>query len=100
MTSCACTPPRLPSHTSPIASMGSSGAPTLQAELYLRASGLDYTIVRPGGLSAEPPEQVGSLVVRGEDTLFGLPGDPGRSISRITVRPQTGSSSGVGAPTG
>ena len=39
----------------------------LEAELYLRKSGLDYTIVRPGGLKAKPP--VGSLIVSGEDTL-------------------------------
>lgn len=30
--------------------------------------------------------QVGNLVVRGEDRLFGLEGDPGREISRDTVR--------------
>lgn len=39
----------------------------LVAENYLRASGLDYTIVRPGGLKAKPP--TGALVVSGEDTL-------------------------------
>jgi uncharacterized protein YbjT (DUF2867 family) len=37
------------------------------AENYLRASGLDYTIVRPGGLKAKPPS--GALFVSGEDTL-------------------------------
>jgi uncharacterized protein YbjT (DUF2867 family) len=37
------------------------------AENYLRASGLDYTIVRPGGLKAKPP--TGPLRVSGEDTL-------------------------------
>lgn len=37
------------------------------AENYLRASGLDYTIVRPGGLKAKPP--TGALQVSGEDTL-------------------------------
>lgn len=37
------------------------------AELYLRKSGLDYTIVRPGGLKAQPP--AGPLVISGEDTL-------------------------------
>jgi NAD(P)-dependent dehydrogenase (short-subunit alcohol dehydrogenase family) len=37
------------------------------AEKYLRASGLDYTIVRPGGLKATPPS--GTLVVASEDTL-------------------------------
>lgn len=57
----------------------------LQAEKYLRASGLDYTIVRPGGLSDEPASAVGNIIVRGEDTLFGLDDDPGRAISRDTV---------------
>jgi uncharacterized protein YbjT (DUF2867 family) len=37
------------------------------AEKYLRASGMDYTIVRPGGLKAKPP--TGALMVSGEDTL-------------------------------
>lgn len=37
------------------------------AENYLRKSGLDYTIVRPGGLKAKPPS--GPLVISGEDTL-------------------------------
>ena len=39
----------------------------LVAENYLKASGLDYTIVRPGGLKAKPPS--GALVISGEDTL-------------------------------
>jgi len=39
----------------------------LVAERYLRASGLDYTIVRPGGLKSTPPS--GALVVSAEDTL-------------------------------
>jgi len=39
----------------------------LVAERYLRASGLDYTIVRPGGLKATPPS--GKLVVSAENTL-------------------------------
>jgi len=37
------------------------------AENYLRASGLNYTIVRPGGLKAKPP--TGALKISGEDTL-------------------------------
>ena len=37
------------------------------AEKYLRASGLDWTIVRPGGLKADPPQ--GGLFVSGENTL-------------------------------
>jgi uncharacterized protein YbjT (DUF2867 family) len=39
----------------------------LVAENYLRASGIDYTIVRPGGLKAKPP--TGSLLIAKEDTL-------------------------------
>jgi len=38
----------------------------LIAENYLRASGMDYTIVRPGGLKAKPA--TGALLVKGEDT--------------------------------
>ena len=37
------------------------------AEKYLRASGLDWTIVRPGGLKADPP--TGALFVSAENTL-------------------------------
>jgi len=39
----------------------------LIAEKYLKASGLDYTIVRPGGLKADAP--TGALFVSGENTL-------------------------------
>ena len=39
----------------------------LVAENYLRKSGIDYTIVRPGGLKAKPP--TGALKISGEDTL-------------------------------
>ncbi|KAK9797819.1 hypothetical protein WJX73_002081 [Symbiochloris irregularis] len=56
-----------------------------KAEEYLRASGLNWTIIRPGGLSTDPPSKVGGLIIRGEDTLRGLPSDPGRAISRQTV---------------
>ena len=37
------------------------------AENYLRKSGMDYTIVRPGGLKAKPP--TGELIIAKEDTL-------------------------------
>jgi len=37
------------------------------AEKYLRASGLDWTIVRPGGLKSTPP--AGALLMSKEDTL-------------------------------
>lgn len=39
----------------------------LVAENYLRNCGIDYTIVRPGGLSSKPP--LGKLVIGKEDTL-------------------------------
>jgi len=39
----------------------------LVAEKYLRGSGIDWTIVRPGGLKADPP--TGALFVSGENTL-------------------------------
>jgi uncharacterized protein YbjT (DUF2867 family) len=39
----------------------------LQAELYLRKSGIDYTIIRPGGLKSGKP--TGALSINGEDTL-------------------------------
>ncbi len=43
----------------------------MQAEKYLRNSGLSWVIVRPGGLSNASPGEVGNLVLRGEDQLFG-----------------------------
>ncbi|GFH49636.1 hypothetical protein CTEN210_06112 [Chaetoceros tenuissimus] len=46
---------------------GNSLDEKLESELYLRKSGLDYTIVRPGGLQAKAP--VGELLISGEDTL-------------------------------
>ncbi|DBB06761.1 TPA: hypothetical protein ACH3X3_009428 [Trebouxia sp. C0006] len=57
----------------------------LKAEKYLRASGLDWTIVRPGGLSNAPPQELGNLFVGKEDTLFAGKESPGRSVSRETV---------------
>ncbi|KAG2427562.1 hypothetical protein HXX76_012216 [Chlamydomonas incerta] len=57
----------------------------LRAEKYLRASGINYTIIRPGGLSNEPEAAVGNLILAREDSLFGLESDPGREISRDTV---------------
>ncbi|KQJ84683.1 uncharacterized protein At2g34460, chloroplastic [Brachypodium distachyon] len=40
----------------------------LQAEKYIRGSGINYTIVRPGGLTEQPP--TGSIVMAPEDTLY------------------------------
>ncbi|CAA7013756.1 unnamed protein product [Microthlaspi erraticum] len=39
----------------------------LQAEKYIKKSGINYTIVRPGGLKNDPPS--GNLVMEPEDTL-------------------------------
>ncbi|KAL7089336.1 hypothetical protein ACP275_13G181200 [Erythranthe tilingii] len=40
----------------------------LQAEQYIRKSGIDYTIIRPGGLKNDPP--MGNIVMEPEDTLY------------------------------
>ncbi|KAK6150047.1 hypothetical protein DH2020_017572 [Rehmannia glutinosa] len=39
----------------------------LQAEQYIRKSGINYTIIRPGGLKNDPP--MGNIVMEPEDTL-------------------------------
>ncbi|XP_042477837.1 uncharacterized protein At2g34460, chloroplastic isoform X2 [Macadamia integrifolia] len=39
----------------------------LQAENYIRKSGINYTIIRPGGLRNDPPS--GNIVMEPEDTL-------------------------------
>jgi len=54
-----------------------------EAEVYLQKSGLDFTVVRPGGLSNEPA--TGGIVAQGADTLFGTDGEVGREISRDLV---------------
>ncbi|KAI8525821.1 hypothetical protein RHMOL_Rhmol13G0260400 [Rhododendron molle] len=40
----------------------------LQAEKHIRKSGINYTIVRPGGLKNDPPN--GNIVMEPEDTLY------------------------------
>ncbi|KAG6405037.1 hypothetical protein SASPL_132618 [Salvia splendens] len=40
----------------------------LQAEQHIRKSGINYTIVRPGGLKNDPPK--GNIVMEPEDTLY------------------------------
>ncbi|KAH7351606.1 hypothetical protein KP509_19G005700 [Ceratopteris richardii] len=40
----------------------------LQAENYVRKSGINYTIIRPGGLTNNPPS--GNIVMTQEDTLY------------------------------
>ncbi|XP_065879659.1 uncharacterized protein At2g34460, chloroplastic [Euphorbia lathyris] len=40
----------------------------LQAEQYIRKSGINYTIIRPGGLKNDPPS--GNVVMEPEDTLY------------------------------
>jgi nucleoside-diphosphate-sugar epimerase len=39
----------------------------LQAEKYIRGSGINYTIIRPGGLTDQPP--TGSIVIEPEVKL-------------------------------
>ena len=55
------------------------------SELYLAASGLDWTVIRPGGLSNAPPSETGAVIAGPADTFLGLPEDPGREISRDSV---------------
>ncbi|EEF42678.1 conserved hypothetical protein [Ricinus communis] len=43
-------------------------SPKLQAEQYIRRSGIKYTIIRPGGLKNDPPS--GNVVMEPEDTLY------------------------------
>ncbi|PSS02939.1 Uncharacterized protein CEY00_Acc21319 [Actinidia chinensis var. chinensis] len=40
----------------------------LQAEQHMRKSGINYTIIRPGGLKNDPPK--GNIVMEPEDTLY------------------------------
>ncbi|KAK9153280.1 hypothetical protein Sjap_000760 [Stephania japonica] len=40
----------------------------LQAEKHIRKSGINYTIIRPGGLKNDPPS--GNIVMEPEDTLY------------------------------
>ncbi|XP_039143327.1 uncharacterized protein At2g34460, chloroplastic [Dioscorea cayenensis subsp. rotundata] len=40
----------------------------LQAEQYIRKSGINYTIIRPGGLRDDPPS--GNIIMEPEDTLY------------------------------
>lgn len=40
----------------------------LQAEQHIRKSGINYTIIRPGGLRNDPPK--GNIVMEPEDTLY------------------------------
>lgn len=40
----------------------------LQAEKHIRSSGINYTIIRPGGLTEQPP--TGNIVMEPEDTLY------------------------------
>ncbi len=55
------------------------------AEEYLAASGLSWTIIRPGGLSNDPPSVTGNPLLAPADTFMGLPEEPGREVSRDTV---------------
>ena len=55
------------------------------SEIYLERSGLQYTIIRPGGLSNDPPSVTGAIIAGPADPFLGLESDPGREISRDSV---------------
>ncbi|CAK0892669.1 unnamed protein product [Prorocentrum cordatum] len=56
-----------------------------EAEEYLKASGLDYTIIRPTPMNNDFPRDVGGIWFGAPDTLL-LKGDEvGKSISRDDV---------------
>ncbi|KAL6500725.1 hypothetical protein OROHE_025522 [Orobanche hederae] len=40
----------------------------LQAEQYIRKSGINYTVIRPGGLKNDPPK--GNIVMESEDRIY------------------------------
>ena len=46
---------------------------------------MKWVIVRPGGLSNKTPAEMGNVVVRGEDQLFGRPSDPGAAACSVTA---------------
>ena len=56
-----------------------------RAEIHLESSGLTWTVIRPGGLSNDPPSTTGGAIVGPADTFLGLPSDAGREVSRDTV---------------
>ncbi|GFP95329.1 uncharacterized protein at2g34460 chloroplastic [Phtheirospermum japonicum] len=53
----------------------------LQAEQYIRKSGINYTIIRPGGLKNDPPK--GNIVKEPEDTLY--EGSISREVAEVAV---------------
>eukprot|EP00415_Alexandrium_ostenfeldii_P000402 UN0402 len=56
-----------------------------EAEEYLKASGLDYTIIRPVPMTNDFPKDVGGLWFGKPDTLLLQPGEVGKSVSRDDV---------------
>jgi uncharacterized protein YbjT (DUF2867 family) len=77
----------LPTHAAPqfLNALGGILDEKLSAEKYLAASGLTWTVIRPGGLSNDPPSTTGNPLIAGPDTFLGLPEEPGREVSRDTV---------------
>ena len=57
----------------------------LAAERALASSGLDWGVLRPGGLTSDPPAAVGGPALAREDSFFGTGADPGTRVSRDTV---------------
>lgn len=61
----------------------------LDAEKFLRGSGLDWSVVRPGGLSSKTPEELdaGGVFLSSEDTIFGQKtSDDGVEIGSVVSR--------------
>ena len=57
----------------------------LAAEKALAASGLDWGVLRPGGLTSDAAADVGGAVLARGDTFLGSAKDPGTRVSRDTV---------------
>jgi len=56
-----------------------------EAELYLQASGLDYTILRPAPMTNDPSNQVGGIWFGKPDTVLLKDGEVGYQVSRDDV---------------
>lgn len=67
------------------AASGSVLTHKLAAERALASSGLDWGVLRPGGLTSDPPAAVGGPALAREDSFFGTGADPGTRVSRDTV---------------
>eukprot|EP00913_Durusdinium_trenchii_P017760 g16687.t2 len=57
----------------------------LEAEEYIKKSGLDYTIIRPVPMTNDFPKDVGGIYFAKPDSLLLQDGDVGKKISRDDV---------------